>query len=168
MIENLCPDSQSLPAESAGLGLKPRYCTDTGQACVTLPPPPPSPNSYSPCRTQLSLESPSPKKASLLLKLEVRYGEFPGSLAVRIPGFPCRGQIQSLIGELRSCSHMALPKRKKERKTWEGLKVEGLCLIDHLTPSLTLPWPLFPSFPCYLPSSSFPGMPTIVQATFCA
>ena len=35
------------------------------------------------------------------LKEEVMW-ELPGCLMVRIPGFHCRGQVQSLVGELRS------------------------------------------------------------------
>ena len=69
-------------------------------------------------------------------------------------------QIQSLIGELRSCKPHGTTKRerKKEKKkttTWEGLKVEGLCLIDHLTHFLDPPMAPISFLPCYLPSSKF-------------
>lgn len=102
------------------------------------------------------LESPPSPREPLLCfsNLKVRYGEFPGSLAVRIPGFPCRGQIQSLIGELRSCKPHGTTKRERKKKTWEGLKAEGLCLIDHLTHFLDPPMAPISFLPCYLPSSS--------------
>ena len=41
----------------------------------------------------------------------------PGGLVVRILGFHCHGQVQSLVGELRSHRPVEQPpKRKKENK----------------------------------------------------
>ena len=105
--------------------------------------------------------NPSPREPLCFSKLKVRYGELPGSLVVRIPGFHCHGpdSIPDWRTEILQTT-WRYQKRKKEeeekkKKTWEGLKVEGLCLTDPLTHFLDPP--MFPiSFlPCYLPSSKF-------------
>ena len=45
--------------------------------------------------------------------------EFPGSPVVRTPRFHCRGQVQSLVRELRSCMPRSAAKKKKEKKKAE-------------------------------------------------